>query len=630
MTRLRVLGAAAGGGLPQWNCGCQNCEGVRRNAIDARPRSQIGAAISADEREWVLLGASPDVRAQIEAFPALWPRAPRHSPIAAVVLTSGDLDGCLGLFALRESQRLRVFATRAVREGLERNAMLRTLARFEGHTRWEPLVIGARTELGAGISAEVIAVPGKVPLHLEGIAEPSPEDAVGLVLHGKDGASLAWLPSVGAPTPELLAVLDRVDAVFFDGTFWSSDELVTLGSHPHAPPARAEAMAHWPVGDASGSLHALARSRARRRVLVHVNNTNPVLRDRSPERAQLEAAGIEVAYDGMEVMLGAPAASTRAGLAERLRAESASRYHDQHPFHVAMHEGRLTREQLRAWVANRFYYQTRIPLKDALILAKSEDPAFRRAWIRRVHDHDDPGGGLELWQRLGEAVGLTRAELASHAGVLPGVRRACDDYVELVRGAPLVVAVAASLTERLAPQLMQARIGAWMRHYPWVAAEGLEYFRRRVSQARADGDDALAFVLERATTAELHDRCVAALVRKTEILWAMLDAIARAYGIGPLAERPRVAGHVRLREDAVRGGAVLLAPDRALRLDPNAERIVRLCDGSRTVGEIVALLAAEHADEERAAIERDVGARRARLVGTRAGDGAPARNAASS
>ena len=218
-------------------------------------------------------------------------------------------------------------------------------------------------------------------------------------------------------------------------------------------------------------------------------------------------------------------------LVGRLRAEGSSRYHDQHPFHQLMHEGKLSREQLQAWVLNRYYYQTRIPIKDALIVAKSEDPAFRRLWIHRVTDHDGDGaetGGLALWLRLAEAVGLDRQEVASCRSVLPGVRFACDGYVSLVRDSPLVVAVASSLTEMFAPDIMSKRIAAWQQHYPWVGAEALGYFKVRVTRAKLDGEEGLAYVVANATSRGLQEACVAALVRKTEILWHLLDCVHAA------------------------------------------------------------------------------------------------------
>jgi pyrroloquinoline-quinone synthase len=227
----------------------------------------------------------------------------------------------------------------------------------------------------------------------------------------------------------------------------------------------------------------------------------------------------------------APASDT--GLLERLRNEGARRYHDEHPFHRRMHDGTLSRADLQRWVANRYYYQTRIPIKDAFILTKSDDPAFRRMWITRIHDHDGTDrdeGGLVRWQRLGEAVGLDRTALIACKDVLPGVRFACDAYVHFVRDASLVEAVASSLTEFFAPDLMVKRIAAWEKHYPWVDRAGLDYFRSRVTQGRRDSEQAIAFVIEHARTAEMADRCVAALVRKTEILWHLLDAVQMAGG----------------------------------------------------------------------------------------------------
>jgi pyrroloquinoline-quinone synthase len=216
---------------------------------------------------------------------------------------------------------------------------------------------------------------------------------------------------------------------------------------------------------------------------------------------------------------------------ERLQREGLARYHHQHPFHVRMHEGALTKQQLQQWVLNRYYYQTRIPIKDALILSKSEDPEFRRAWIHRLQDHDGDGtteGGLALWRRLAAGVGLDEDRLTSFRAVLPGVRFACDGYISFVREATLVEAVASSLTELFAPDLMTTRIAAWERHYPWVDRSALDYFRSRVPRASRDAGEALQFVLDHATTVERQDGCVAALGRKTDILWHLLDCLDAA------------------------------------------------------------------------------------------------------
>jgi pyrroloquinoline quinone biosynthesis protein B len=298
--RIRVLGSAAGGGFPQWNCGCPNCRGVRERAIKAAPRTQESVAVSADGARWFLLNASPEIRQQIEAFPPLHPRGPRHSPIAAIFLTNGDLDHCLGLLSLRESHPLVVYATERVRRGFaEGNVLYRTLQRFAGQVTWRALRLGREEDLD-GLLVEPVAVPGKPPIHLEGLKSPDPEDNVGLRFRDPaSGAVLAYFSSVGAVTADVRRALQDARCVFLDGTFWSSDELVALGLGTK----RAEDMAHCPVGGPAGSLAALAGLAARRRIFIHVNNTSPLLRDDSPERAAVEAAGWEVAHDGLEVSL---------------------------------------------------------------------------------------------------------------------------------------------------------------------------------------------------------------------------------------------------------------------------------------------------------------------------------------
>ena len=222
-----------------------------------------------------------------------------------------------------------------------------------------------------------------------------------------------------------------------------------------------------------------------------------------------------------------------------VRREGEARYHDHHRYHQLMHDGKLTKMQLQQWVLNRYYYQTRVPIKDAVILSKSEDPAFRRMWITRIRDHDGEAagqGGLELWLRLAEGVGLDREEVASCRSVLPGVRFACDGYVALVRERSHLEAVASSLTEFFSPDLMTRRVLAWERHYPWISKDTLEYFRSRPPLARQDSMQAIEFVVAHATTYEQQARCVDALIRKTEILWHLLDCLYTAYvepGWGP-------------------------------------------------------------------------------------------------
>jgi pyrroloquinoline-quinone synthase len=213
----------------------------------------------------------------------------------------------------------------------------------------------------------------------------------------------------------------------------------------------------------------------------------------------------------------------------RLRAQG-SRYHNLHPFHVRMDAGKLTREELQRWVANRFYYQRCIPLKDAAILANCPDIDVRREWISRIVDHDGTGpgtGGIESWLRLGEALGVSREELESERHVLPGVRYAVDAYVNFARRKPWVEAVASSLTELFGPAAIKVRVAALEKHYPWIDPAGLEYFRARLELAPRDAQHALDIVVERCVTREMQERAVAALKFKTEVLWAQLDAIDR-------------------------------------------------------------------------------------------------------
>jgi pyrroloquinoline-quinone synthase len=211
--------------------------------------------------------------------------------------------------------------------------------------------------------------------------------------------------------------------------------------------------------------------------------------------------------------------------------EQSRRYHDQHPFSRRMNEGELGREQIRCWVANRFAYQAAIPRKDAAILANCPDRQVRRRWIRRIHDHDgtaDGEGGIEAWLRLGEAVGLGREEMEDQRHVVPGVRFAVDAYVTFARTRPWVEAVASSLTELFAPDLMAERLAAFERHYTWIDPQGLAYFRARLTQAPRDSAHALEVVTEHCRTPETQAAALAALSFKCDVLWSMLDAIDRA------------------------------------------------------------------------------------------------------
>ncbi|HLJ37303.1 MAG TPA: pyrroloquinoline-quinone synthase PqqC [Steroidobacteraceae bacterium] len=224
---------------------------------------------------------------------------------------------------------------------------------------------------------------------------------------------------------------------------------------------------------------------------------------------------------------------TRAEFERRLR-ERGNAYHIHHPFNVMLNSGKASREQIRGWVANRFYYQVNIPLKDAAILSNCDEREVRRNWVQRILDHDgfgDDPGGIESWLRLAEAVGLERADVESLRHVVPGVRFAVEAYVNFARRAPWPEAVCASLTELFAPEIHRQRLAGWPQHYPWIDPAGLEYFQVRSRRAARDVEFALAATLERFTTRAAQERALQVLQLKLDILWQMNDAMAYAYGV---------------------------------------------------------------------------------------------------
>ena len=215
----------------------------------------------------------------------------------------------------------------------------------------------------------------------------------------------------------------------------------------------------------------------------------------------------------------------------QLRARGAG-YHIHHPFNVRMNSGQLSGEQIRGWVANRFYYQVNIPQKDGAIIANCPDRETRRKWVRRILDHDgwdDNEGGIEAWVRLGAAVGIDPVALRSHALVVPGVRFAVDAYVNFARQAPWQEAVCSSLTEMFAPNIHKERLANWPQHYGWIDPQGLQYFRSRISLAERDVEHGLQVTLAHFTTRAQQDRALEILQFKLDVLWAMLDAIDKAY-----------------------------------------------------------------------------------------------------
>jgi pyrroloquinoline quinone biosynthesis protein B len=300
--RARILGSSAGGGLPQWNCACANCQAVRRGDSGIEPRTQDSVLVLNEAGDAAfLLNASPDVLQQLAHSPELQPRRLRHTPLTAVVLTSGDLDHCLGLLSLREDQPFSVYSTWEVQAQLrERNVMFRTLERSSAPVRWHVLELERTIELpGAdgrpcGVELTPFALPGKPPRHLEGLGAPSAGDQIGLALR-QGGRTLVYASSI-AKLDGLEARLAEATALLLDGTFFHDDELLRLGVGER----RAADMAHLPVGGDGGSLARIPRSTARR-IYTHINNTNPMLAPSSAERAAVEAAGWEIAHDGMQV-----------------------------------------------------------------------------------------------------------------------------------------------------------------------------------------------------------------------------------------------------------------------------------------------------------------------------------------
>ncbi|MDE2397685.1 MAG: pyrroloquinoline-quinone synthase PqqC [Burkholderiales bacterium] len=218
--------------------------------------------------------------------------------------------------------------------------------------------------------------------------------------------------------------------------------------------------------------------------------------------------------------------------------ERGKAYHIHHPFNVMLNSGRASREQIRGWVANRFYYQIAIPVKDAAVMSNCTDREVRRGWVQRILDHDGfeiggvrDEGGIEAWLRLAQAVGLTREEVLDQRHVIPALRFAVDAYVNFARHAPWQEGVCSSLTELFAPEIHKQRLATWPGHYPWIESEGLSYFRNRVSQARRDVEQGLAVTLDHFTMRPLQQRALEILQFKLDILWAMNDAMALKYGV---------------------------------------------------------------------------------------------------
>jgi pyrroloquinoline quinone biosynthesis protein B len=294
-----VLGAAAGGGFPQWNCNCDVCRLAWAGDARVRPRTQASLSVSADGQRWTLLNASPDLRAQIQATVALHPRgAQRGSPIGAVVLTGAEIDQTAGLLNLRERSPFTLMGTAATLAAVADNPMFGVLAADMVQRR--AVLPGEKFAIDTSLQAELFMVPGKVPLYLEGEnPDTTEESAANVGVQISDGrARLVYVPGAAAMTPALRQRLSGADVILFDGTLFTDDEMIRTGTGTKA----GRRMGHMPIAGESGSLGAF-EGLAARKIFVHINNTNPILVEGSPERRRVEAAGWEVAWDGMEIVL---------------------------------------------------------------------------------------------------------------------------------------------------------------------------------------------------------------------------------------------------------------------------------------------------------------------------------------
>ncbi|HWA13406.1 MAG TPA: pyrroloquinoline quinone biosynthesis protein PqqB [Burkholderiales bacterium] len=303
--RIRVLGSAAGGGFPQWNCNCRNCDGVRKGTLRAQARTQSSIAVSPGGQDWILFNASPDLLAQYRAFPELQPaRGIRDTAIRAVVLMDAQIDHTTGLLMLREGRPLEIYCTDMAREDLTTgNPLFNILGHYCG-VNWHPVPTSSGSSFGVvgaeGLSFTAVPLKSKAPPYSPHRDNPHEGDNIGMrITDTRTGRKLFYAPGLGEIEPHLKPYLEEADAVLVDGTFWTDDEMIRLGISKK----RARDIGHLPQSGEGGMIEVLGPLKARRKVLIHINNTNPILDEDSPQRAQLAAAGIEVAHDGMEITL---------------------------------------------------------------------------------------------------------------------------------------------------------------------------------------------------------------------------------------------------------------------------------------------------------------------------------------
>jgi pyrroloquinoline quinone biosynthesis protein B len=308
--KIIVLGSAAGGGFPQWNCNCRNCDGVRKGTVKATPRTQSSIAVSADGVNWVLINASPDILTQLRAAPALQPaRADRDTGIVAVMLMDAQLDHVTGLLMLREGKPLALYCTSAVWEDLNQGLPLAPVLSHYCGVAWHPIhpQIDAKDEVPSftvpgidGIQFMPMALTSKAPPYSPHRQHPQPEDNCGLLIKNTvTGRCIFYAPGLGAIEPHIETVMRYADCILVDGTMWTDDEMIRMGLSAK----RASDMGHLHLSGPGGMIELLDTMPSSRKILIHINNTNPILDENSIERASLAQHGIEVAFDGMEIDL---------------------------------------------------------------------------------------------------------------------------------------------------------------------------------------------------------------------------------------------------------------------------------------------------------------------------------------
>jgi len=303
--RIRVLGSAAGGGFPQWNCNCPNCDGVRKGTLRARARTQSSIAVTSSSAEWVLFNASPDLLAQFRAFPELQPaRSLRDTAVSSIVLMDAQIDHTTGLLMLREGRALEIYSTEMAREDLTTGNPLFTILQHYCGLNWHGVPVGQGVPFnvigGGNLEFTAVPVSSKPPPYSPHRNSPRDGDNIGMRV--SDPATrkvLFYAPGLGEIEPQVRPFLEEADCVMVDGTFWTDEEMITLG----VSKKRARDIGHLPQSGAGGMIEFLKTLKASRKVLIHINNTNPILNEDSPERQALDAAGIEVAWDGMDITL---------------------------------------------------------------------------------------------------------------------------------------------------------------------------------------------------------------------------------------------------------------------------------------------------------------------------------------